>query len=148
MNTRRVTYPCFKQSGITYTEILIATLLIMVSLVPAIDALQVGLLGSQVQSDTSQAHHHLTRKMEQLLATPYQELLEQADIVANPNTVIPAPFSDTAGSDSRRLVYLARYDADNSDNDNDPFTDPDAGLLWIRVAIENTTLSMETLTLE
>ena len=87
-------------------------------------------------------------KLEQTLALPFSELLTQADLVADPKVLIPAPFSDPAGTESRRLVFLARYDGDNDDGDKDPFTGTDAGLLWVRVTIENSPRSLETVIVE
>ena len=49
------------------------------------------------------------------------------------------------GTPYRALVYLWRYDGDNADADNDPFTGIDPELLWMKVEIENSPLSFETL---
>ena len=42
------------------------------------------------------------------------------------------------------LVYLSLYDGDNADADDDPFTGTDADLLWIRVEIDGSVLSLQT----
>lgn len=133
------------QSGFSYAELLIATLLIMIILVPALDSMQSGILGSGLHTELALEHYRISEKMEQTLARPFDQLLTQADLVADPTVLIPEPYSDSAGTQSRRLVFLSRYDGDNADTDNDPFTGTDTGLIWVRVAIENRPYSLETL---
>jgi len=86
--------------------------------------------------------------MEETLALPFAELAQQADLVADPKVLIPPPYSDPAGTEFRRLVFLARYDGDNADGDKDPFTGIDAGLLWVRVTIEGSPRALETVIVE
>jgi hypothetical protein len=43
------------------------------------------------------------------------------------------------------LVYLSRYDGDNADGDNNPFTGTDADLIWVRAAIADPPIDMTTL---
>ncbi len=137
-----------QQAGFSYMEVLIATLLIVIVLVPALDAMQSGIQGSGIHTELAQNQYRMISKMEQTLALPFSELLVQADLVADPTVLIPSPYSDTAGTASRRLVFLARYDGDNADGDTDPFTGTDAGLLWLRVTIENKPRSLETVIVE
>jgi len=129
-------------------ELLVATLLIAIMLVPALEAMQSGIQGSAIHTQLAQNQYRMISKMEQTLALPFSELLQQADLVANPTVLIPAPYSDGAGTEFRRLVYLARYDGDNTDADDDPFTGTDAGLLWVRVTIENSPRALETVIVE
>jgi hypothetical protein len=131
--------------GLTYLEVMISTVLIVITLVPALDALSSGILGSRLHREQVSNQSRLTEKMEQTLATPFAELLTQADAIADPNILIPAPYSDASGTDFRRLVYIAHYDGDNADADNDVFTGTEAGLLWVKVVVEGTPLSVETL---
>ena len=143
-----------RQAGFSYMELLVATLLIAIMLVPALDAMQSGIQGSGIHTQLAQNQYRMISKMEQTLALPFAELLTQADLVADPTVLIPAPlsrpdlYSDTAGTESRRLVFLARYDGDNADADDDPFTGTDAGLLWVRVTIEDSPRSLETVIVE
>ena len=137
-----------RQAGFSYMEVLIATLLIMIMLVPALDAMQSGIQGSGIHTQLAQNQYRMISKMEQTLAKPFAELLTQADLVADPKMLIPEPFSDAVGTESRRLVFLARYDGDDADGDNDPFTGTDAGLLWLRVTIENGPRALETVIVE
>jgi type II secretory pathway pseudopilin PulG len=137
-----------RQSGFSYMELLIATLLITIMLVPALEAMQSGIQGSGIHTQLAQNQYRMISKMEQTLALPFSELLEQADLVADPTVLIPAPYSDAAGTEFRRLVFLARYDGDDADGDKDPFTGTDASLLWVRVTIENSSRPLETVIVE
>ena len=137
-----------RQSGFSYMELLIATLLIAIMLVPALDAMQSGIQGSAIHTQLAQNQYRMISKMEETLALPFAELLQQADLVADSTVLIPAPYSDSAGTEFRRLVYLARYDGDNTDADDNPLTGTDTGLLWVRVTIENSPRSLETVVVE
>jgi len=137
-----------RQAGFSYMELLVATLLIAIMLVPALDAMQSGIQGSAIHTQLAQNQYRMISKLEQTLALPFAELLTQADLVADPKILIPAPYSDPAGTASRRLVFLARYDGDDADGDKDPFTGTDAGLLWVRVTIENSPRALETVIIE
>ena len=137
-----------QQAGFSYMEVLIATLLIVIMLVPALDAMQSGIQRSGIHTQLAQNQYRMISRMEQTLALPFNELLMQADLVADPTVLIPPPYSDTAGTESRRLVYLARYDGDDADADGNPFTGTDAGLLWLRVTIENNPRALETVIVE
>jgi len=137
-----------RQAGFSYMELLIATLLIVIMLVPALDAMQSGIQGSGIHTQLAQNQYRMISKMEQTLALPFNELLEQADLVADSKILIPPPYSDAAGTESRRLVFLARYDGDDADGDKDPFTGADTGLLWVRVTIEDSPRALETVIVE
>ncbi|WP_157953723.1 type IV pilus modification PilV family protein [Oceanimonas marisflavi] len=130
----------FSQQGFSYLEALIATFIIGLTLVPAIEALQSG-------SQAASAHHQhridqplLAGKMEQVLASEYGLL---ATAVAGPTTL--SSLSDTViSSDGRSLqrqVYLAFYDGETGD----PFAAADTGLLWLRVELAGTPQALETL---
>ena len=129
-------------------ELLIATLLIVIMLVPALEAMQSGVQGSGIHTQLAQNQYRMISKLEQTLALPFADLLAQADLVADPTVLIPPPYSDSAGTEFRRLVYLARYDGDNADGNGNPFNGTDAGLLWVRVTIENSQRSLETVIVE
>jgi len=135
--------PTRDSSGFSYVEVMIATVLISVSLVPAMEALRSGLVGSGIHLETVEENYHLRAKLEELLAEPI-ETLDAAALVAGSETVLSS-YTEPAGTNLRRLVYLSRYDGDNADADNNVFTGKDVGLLWVRVEIENTTLSVESL---
>ena len=129
------------EAGFSYMEVLLATLLLAISLVPMLDALTAGLQRGNVHRSIVLQHRHLTSGMEEVLAQPFDDL-EAAEAAAGG---APSSYSDPPGAD-RRLVYLSRYDGDNADADSNPFTGTDADLLWVRVEIESTPYFMETLT--
>ena len=133
-----------RMAGLTYVELLIATLLIVVALVPAIDALRPAVQGSGINQSETALHYHLIAGLEDVLAGPFGELDSEAQALGDP-TVSSALLSDTAGSTDRRLVYLSLYDADNADGDNNPFTGIDEGLIWVRVEVEGTSHALQTL---
>lgn len=145
------------QRGLTYIEIMIATVLIAIALVPAIDALYTGSLASDVYEAGSTEHYATLAKMEELLAEP-QALLTSAAAAAGNETTPSTYYSDAAGTPNRRLVYVALYDADDGDGDGNVFTVPDpnldgdndpytgyTGLLWVRVEVEGSVTSFESL---
>lgn len=128
------------QRGLTLTEVLVAIVLLAVLLVPAVNALYTGHLGTEVQADLIRHHYRLVSRLETVLAEPYASLEASA---AGPAT--PTSYSDAAGPPDRVVVFIAGYDADDGDADGNPFTDPDNGLLWVRVAIDESVLGLETL---
>ena len=132
-----------QQAGLSYAEALLAVVVLGLALVPAIQSLQMGFTGAVVQETMLQWQQELGTRMEEVLAEPFSNL-DQAALDAGSETT-PSSFSDAAGPPDRVLVFLSRYDGDNADSDNDPFTGTDEGLLWVRVAIENTHYDLTTL---
>lgn len=133
-----------RQRGVSYIEVLVASAIIAVSLVPAMEALNASMKSSQLSETAQQRNFLLTDKYEEVLAQSFDALDAEAESLANQTTPSPV-FSDPAGVPNRRLVYLQRYDADNVDNDNNPFTGGDAGLCWVRVEIANSSVSRTVL---
>ena len=131
------------QSGLTLVEVLITMVLLTVLLVPAMQALRTSVTGAQVHADLATDRFRLTSRMEELLAEPFGNL-ESAAAAAGASTV-PTSYSDTAGPPGRLVVYLSRYDGDNADADDNPFTGTDDGLLWIRIEAEGTVHDLHTL---
>ena len=144
------------QSGLTYIEVLIAIVLIAVALVPALEALHTGMLGTEIYQATSAEHYAATAKMEELLAEQHGALLSAA--AAAGDSLTPSSYSDAPATPNRRLVFLGLYDADNADGDNNLFTvlDPNldgdndpftgfAGLVWLRVEVEGSITAFESL---
>lgn len=131
------------QRGLSYVEVLVATVIIAVALAPAIEGLHGGLSGAAAHEVATAGHFELDSRMEQLLAEPFASLDAEAQALADPK--VPSSYSDAPGAERRRLVYLSRYDGDDADADGDPFTGIDEGLLWVRVAIEGTVHARETL---
>jgi len=137
-----------RQAGLTYMEVLLATVLIALLLVPGLQALHSGLQSTVEQSGLEEEQALLQGRLADLLAVPFATLDAAAQAAGAPTTA--SSLSDTVTlSDGRSLsrqVFLSRYDGDNADADDDPYTGTDAGLLWLRVAIAGTTLAVETLT--
>lgn len=131
------------ESGLTLVEVLVTIVLLSVVLVPAIRALQTGILGSRVHSDLATEHFRLSARLEELLAEPFTSLQAAALDAGGPGVV--SSYSEAGGTPSRLLVYLGFYDGDNADTDNDPFTGTESDLLWIRVEAEGTVRALETI---
>lgn len=145
-----------RQSGLTLVEVLVAALLIMIALVPAVEALHTGLLGREVFESSASEHYTVLSRMEELLAEPYGALTSAAAAAGSQSTV--SSYSDASGQPDRRLVFIALYDAnnadgdgnlfsvldDNLDGDNDPYTGYDE-LLWVRVEVEGSNTALESL---
>lgn len=128
------------QLGISYVEILAAVILIALTAVPAANALRGAMQSSEADALATVNHYRLVGRMDEVLATPFSNLVTQAA-----GTSTPTNYSDAAFSVDRRLVFISQYDGDNADTDNDPFTGTDPGLLWIRVEIENTVFAVHAL---
>jgi type II secretory pathway pseudopilin PulG len=139
--------PLNKQKGFSYVEVLVASFLLSISLIPALEALQPGIKGSTIHKHYIEDQYQLIAKMEELLITSFSELQTVAIDTANPD--IATSYSDTVTFSNGRLisrnVYLSPYDADNADLDDDPFTGTDDDLLWIKVTIEGTPHAVENI---
>jgi hypothetical protein len=138
---------CAGFAGFAYIEVLIATLLIVVTLLPAIQALYPAVAGAGIHGSRVADHYQLTGRLEELLAEPFADLDAAATAAGSETT--PTTYTDTVtyadGRQITRNVFLSRYDSDNADADNNPFTGTEADLLWLRVEIAGTTDGMESL---
>ena len=139
---------CHLNAGFSYLEVLIATALVAISLVPALEALSMGGRGHDLQTVHAEDHYYLAAKLEEVLAEPLSRLDEEASATGSP--VIATAYSDSVTlADGRvltRQVYLSRYDGDNADGNSDVFDGTDEGLIWIRVEIYDSGLGLERLT--
>lgn len=132
----------FYAQGVLYVEVLVAVAILAFALVPATNAIYAGLRSTEHFANTIVEHFEVMGRVEELRAEPFAAL-DAAALAAGSNTVATT-YSDSPGI-GRRLVYLARYDADNADADNDPFTGTEADVMWVRVTIEGTNRGLETL---
>jgi hypothetical protein len=148
------------QAGFSYLEVIVALLIIVLSLPPALQAMRIGLDSADVQAEALPFARRATGTLETVLVQPFATL--RAEAAKAGGSKVPTAYSDAAGTTDRMLVFLSYYDAGNSDGDNNPFTildpntDGDAnpytgetpyiGLLWVRVQIEGTAVAFETLT--
>lgn len=134
-------------AGFAYIEVLIATLLIVVTLLPALQALYPAVAGAGIHGSRVEDHYQLVGRLEELLAEPFADLDAAATAAGNETT--PTTYSDTIthpdGRQITRNVFLSRYDGDNADSDNNPFTGTEDDLLWIRVEIADTADGLESL---
>ncbi len=138
MNTRGVS----RQAGLSYVEVLVATLLIAIALVPMLESLQPGLQGSEIQQQQSRVHFALRGKLETVLAEPFASLDAAATAAGSHSAA--SSYSDLAAAVPHE-VFIWRYDVDNADNDDDPYTGGEADLLWLSIASEDGTFRIQTL---
>ncbi len=150
------------ERGFTYVEMMIATAILAVALIPVMQSLQIAgdagtLAGTAIDRQLS-----VQSGIDSVLAEDFDTLLAAA--TAANSAGIATSFSDPVAAEPRRLVYISFYDADNSDLDGDPFTiaddDSDADgnpytnpnaaitLLWVKVQIKGTRQSLQVLTRE
>ncbi|MDH3420875.1 MAG: hypothetical protein OEM78_15510, partial [Gammaproteobacteria bacterium] len=134
--TRRRASSRAGQLGLSYAETLLAVVVLAVALVPALETLDTAFTGARVSETVIGWQQALATRMEDVRAQPYGDLDAAATAAGSETT--PSSYSDPSGGPDRVLVFLARYDGDNADADNNPFTGADPGLLWVRVAVENT----------
>ncbi len=132
-----------RQTGAAYVEILIAVLLISVSLVPALESLSNAARNATLNESEILRQFQINALMEEVLAEPFASLELAAAVAGGPQ--VPTSYSDPAGNTDRRVVYIARYDADDADNDGNPFTGTD-DLLWVRIETEATGQGVAVLT--
>lgn len=128
-----------RQQGLSYIEVLVATVLLAVSLVPAVEALRSGIFGASIHQGAAADHYEIRARMEAVLAEPYA-LLDAAAVAAG-SASTPTGYSDPAGASNRRLVYLSRYDASVPG-----FTATDTGLIWVHITFESRPGELSTLT--
>ncbi len=125
-------------------ELLIAALFIAMTLPAALDALQLSVRHADGALIDEAYYWALSSKLESVAAQPFSDLNSAAVAAGSINT--STGYSDAAGAAPRVLVYLAAYDGDNADADDDPFTGVDSGLLMVRAVLEqNSALVLETL---
>jgi len=131
-----------RAAGFSYIEVLVATLLIAVALVPMMDALGPGLQGAQIHRDQAEVHYALAGKLEEVLAQPFGDLDEAATLAGDYQ--IPTSYSDPAAAVPHE-VFIWRYDVDNADADDNEFTSGEDDILWIRVATTDSSTDLQTL---
>ena len=114
--------------GFTYTEVLLSVVLLAVLLVPALEALQTGMLGTPAAG----ANPEMTAvqsKMEQVLAAPFSRIYAETYVSGgNTTTSVSPTFSDAAGTPDRRVVVIYRYDAATK-----ALSTADTGLAYVSV---------------
>ena len=120
-----------RERGFTYIEVLLSVVLMVVLLVPAMEALQSGLANNQGPAVLNR-QLKLREKMEMTLAKPFATLYAETYATGgNTTTSVSSSLSDPAGADARRNVILYRYDPANATLSN-----ADTGVLAIQVYYE------------
>lgn len=131
-----------QQAGLSYIEVMVATLLLVVALVPMMDSLRPGLQGAQIHRDQAEVNFALSGKLEQVLAEPFDDLDTAATVAGD--FKIATTYSDLATSVPHE-VFIWRWDVDNADADDDEFTGGEDDILWIRVATVDGLTELQTL---
>jgi type II secretory pathway component PulJ len=125
--------------GFAYVEVLVALVLVAVALVPALEALQSGVIGSGVLVKVVDRDALLRAKMEEVLARPFDALNAETFLGGgNTSSSVSAALSDAVGTANRRLVILYR-------TDGTALSAADTGLLRIRVVYEVGGTALETM---
>ncbi len=130
------------ESGFSYIEVIVATLLITVALVPMMEALGPGLQGSQIHRDRAEINFVLGGKLEQVLTEAFDDL--DAAATAAGDYKIATAYSDL-GAAVPHEVFIWRYDVDDADGDGDVFTGGEDDILWLRVATADGSRDLQTL---
>ncbi len=131
-----------REAGLSYVEVLVATLLIAIALVPMLDAFGPGLQGAQIHRQQAEAHFALAGKLEQVLSESFVDL--DAAATAAGDYKLPTSYSDPAAAVPHD-VFIWRYDVDDVDGDNDAFTGGEDDILWVRVATADGSVDLQTL---
>ncbi len=131
-----------REAGLSYIEVLVATLLIAVALVPMMEALGPGLQGSQIHRNRAEVNFALSGKLETVLAESFDDL--DAAATAAGSYKIATGYSDLAAAVPHE-VFIWRYDVDNADGDGDVFTGGEDDILWLRVATADGLTDLQTL---
>ncbi len=108
-----------RQVGVSYAEALVAVAVLAIALVPALDSLQTVFTGAAVHEQFRGRQQQIANRMEMLAAEPFSSLDQAAQAAGN--ETVASSHSDPVGPD-RVLVFLSRYDGDNADGDDDPFS--------------------------
>ena len=129
--------PC-RAGGFSYVESIVALLILATALAPALSALRPGLAASASTRSYSVNQQRLKSRMEEVLANRFATLDAAAIAAGNSPAATVTAYSDAAGTKDRLLVTLYRYDGVSP-------TASDSGLLWVTVAIEGSSLALNTL---
>lgn len=125
-------------AGLAYIEVLVALVLVVMALVPALEALRSGVRGSQILGTIATRDALLRAKMEEVMAKPFDTLYAETYLSGgNTTTSVSTALSDATGAE-RRIVILYRTDATAPSSS-------DTGLVRVRVAYEAGGTALETL---
>ncbi len=131
------------QRGFGYVEALVAVILLTVVLVPALESLGNATRNAPTAAQDDALWMSAANKLRDVTGSRFDDLDTAAVAAGGPNTA--SSLSDPVGGNPRVLIYLSRYDGDNADGDNNGFTGVDTDLIWVRAAIADTPVSLDTL---
>jgi hypothetical protein len=117
-----------RAGGFSYVEVVLATLLLAVCIVPATNALRNGAAAPQIVASQTKAMLCIKSQMEKVVAEPYHNLVLASGTLATPS----ATYSLAADSQCpARNIYIARYNPDGFP----VFPASDTGLLYINASV-------------
>ncbi len=116
-------------AGFSYVETLLALILLMILLVPAMNALSSALQGSA--TSVPERALSLREKMEDVLSRPYSELYA-ATSISDTTSTIKTAYSDPAGTANRRVVVFYRCTTTTAH----ALTTSNTGMLRVKVYFE------------
>ena len=114
------------QAGIYYAEVLLAVILLVILLVPAMQSLNASLMVNA--GDFAARNLQLSSKMEEVLSKPFNELYAEA---STSSTTTISTYSDSATTANRRIVVLYRYDINTN-----TLSSNDTGLIYVSTYFE------------
>jgi Tfp pilus assembly protein PilV len=145
--------------GLSYMEVMVAVFLLMLIIIPLMRSLEWGINTQKIVHKQQDLVWHMQSKLAEVKAQKISQLLDAAHTAGSYTAF--TTYSDAPATENRRLVSIWYYDISNADADNDPFTildantdadsDPFTGndvvmdMVWIKVAIENTSFELVTL---
>ncbi|MGB7990241.1 MAG: hypothetical protein WCF44_12640 [Candidatus Methylophosphatis roskildensis] len=125
-------------AGLAYIEVMVALVLVVMALVPALSAMQTSTRGSAALGSITARDALLREKMEDVLAKPFDTVNAETFLAGgNTTTSVSTALSDPSGPD-RRIVILYR-------TDGSALSSSDTGLVRVRVAWEAGGTALETL---
>jgi Tfp pilus assembly protein PilV len=131
------------QRGFGYVEALVAVVLLAVVLVPALEALGNAARNAPTAAQDDTLWMSAANKLRDVTGSRFDDLDAAATAAGGAGNV--SSLSDPTGSSPRVLIYLSRYDGDNADGDDNGFTGTDTDLIWVRAAVADTPVSLDTL---
>lgn len=119
------------QRGFSYAEVLLSVMLLAILLVPAMQALNAGIVGGAGATGLAARQLNLRSKMEEVQSKPFGQLYAETYLSGgNTLTSVSTNFSDASGAADRRVVVFYRV------NPVVNLVPGDTGLLYVSVYFE------------
>ena len=126
-------------SGFSYVEVVLALLLLVIGIVPAVNAVRDSLAAPQIAQAAAQALQCVKNHMEKVIAEPYRKLSNAHALF---NVAVPAYSLPADAQCAAREVFITYYDPDAV---APYFVAIDKGLLLVRVATPGSAMTFSTL---